>query len=381
MSRLRLSRWDVALVLAAASALVLDGRLGHGTDSPLPIEIVLAVVTCIPLAFRKRTPVASIVLLEVGLAACTLVFEASDAAVGILAVVLFLAALEGDRRSTVTVGLATALILAITVVLLGEGAEIDAGTISRILVVLGSIVLGDTVRSRRELRAAREERLAREERQREERARERLLRERLRIARELHDTIAHALVGINVRAAVAAHLGEDSKDAAALTEIKEVSAQALGDLRETLDLLRDGAAPAPSRPVRGLDSLPQLLDGVRAAGIETRSEIRTNGEEVSRPVSEAAFRIVQESLTNVLRHARASRADVLVESRPDSLAVEVVDDGRGGEVAWEEATGHGLRGMSERVQTLGGRLNVGPIEPSGWRVFAELPLDGGLGQT
>jgi signal transduction histidine kinase len=375
MTRLRPSSWDLALVATGATALVLDGRLGHGNDTSLAIVIALAVVTCIPLAFMQRAPVVSILLLELGLAACTLVFKASDAAVGILAVVLFLAAVQGDRRSTLIVGLATALILALTIVLLGAGDAVDAGTISRVLIVLGSIILGDTIRSRRELKLARQERLALEEQEREERARERLLRERLRLARELHDSLAHALVGINVRAGVAAHLGKGGEDGA-LTEIKDVSARALDDLRGTLDLLREGADQTAPSSAQGLDSLPELLDGVRAAGIEAHWEIRTNGAEISEPVSQAAFRIVQESLTNVLRHANASRADVLIESKPDVLALEVTDDGRAGSRSSAKRSGHGLRGMSERVQTLGGQLSVGPNEPSGWRVFAELPLNG-----
>jgi signal transduction histidine kinase len=342
----------------------------------LPVAVALAIATCIPLAFIDRAPVASILLLEVGLAVCTLTFKASDAAVGILAVVLFLAAVRGDRRTTLIVGIGTAFILALTIALLGAGEAVDAGLISRVLIVIGSIVLGDTVRSRRALKVAKAERLALEEQEREERARERLLRERLRLARELHDTLAHALVGINVRAGVAAHLGDGDGDAGALEEIKDVSAKALNDLRETLDLLRDGQDETKVPPAENLDALPELLEGVRAAGIETHAELRTNGSEIAGPVSQAAFRIVQESLTNVLRHAQASRAEVLIESRHDVLFVQIVDDGQGGVQPWSEASGHGLRGMSERVKTLGGQLSVGPHEPGGWQVSAELPLNG-----
>jgi signal transduction histidine kinase len=209
----------------------------------------------------------------------------------------------------------------------------------------------------------------REEREREEQARQRVANERLRIARDLHDTLAHALVAINVRAGVAAHL-QSQDPAAALLDIKAVSAEALRDLRVTLGLLRERNEAAPVSPALDLTALPTLIDRARASGLDADVDIQGNGE-VPSPVGQAAFRIVQEALTNVLRHAGASSAHVVVKTSGGTLEVEVTDDGRGGTA---ETEGHGLRGMDERAAALGGRVVTGPRVEGGWRVFARLPL-------
>lgn len=376
MSWLDSARTRLALGGLAALALVLDGRLAHGSDTSLVPVVVLALATCLPFLRADMFAPAAVLWLEAGLVACVLVFSAYDASVGILVIVLFLAAVEGDRRRSLMVGGATALLLALTLALLQTtGHGTDAGTFVRVLVVLGALVLGDAVRSRRELGAARRERALREEREREQHARERRARERLAMARELHDTLAHALVAINVRAGVATHLDGEREDAAALTEIKDVSAQALRDLRATLDLLRDGGEDSPWLPAEGLEELPRLVEVVGSAGLQARPHVELDGVDLPAPVSQAAFRIVQESLTNVLRHAGASHADVNIRACGDVLDVEVIDDGRGAPDGTGPGLGHGLRGMSERVFALGGQLSAGPLEPVGWRVSARLPID------
>ncbi|HEX3512167.1 MAG TPA: sensor histidine kinase [Solirubrobacteraceae bacterium] len=373
------SRWRYALVVLGATALVLDGRLEIHTSAPLAVDIALALATCLPLAFLTQAPVGAVLLLEGGLVACVLTFQPDDVAVGILTVVLFAAAVSGDRRRSLGVGAVTAVLLAATLALLRfDGHALDADGVTRVLIVLSSIILGDTVRSRRALRAAREDRIVRDQRERESRARQQLARQRLRIARELHDTLAHALVGINVRASVATHLGSERHDAAgALADIKGVSAKALGDLRATLDLLREEQEPAgadiPPAAGDGLEALPSLIAGVRAAGLDTHEDIRVEGTAVPAGVAQAAFRIVQEALTNVLRHAHASTAIVTVGLRAGALAVQVEDDGVGGSRPLSGA-GHGLRGMEERVHALGGTVTAGPLASSGWSVRAELPL-------
>jgi signal transduction histidine kinase len=370
-------RWAHALTVLGALALVLDGRLERRTSAPLWVDIVLALATCLPLAFLERSPVGAVLALEAGLAACVLTFHPDDVAVGILTIVLFAAALRGDRRRSLGVGAATAVLLAATIALLRtDGSAFDADALARALIVLSSIILGDTLRSRRELRAARADRILRERRESDSQSRQQLARQRLRIARELHDTLAHALVGINVRAGVAAHLGERDRDASgALAEIKDVSAKALHDLRATLDLLRDetDALEPPSLPGDGLAALPALIAGVRAAGLDTHEDIRVEADRVPASVGQGAFRIVQEALTNVLRHAQASNASVVLETGPRVLAVQVDDDGIGAAQPRSDA-GHGLLGMEERVHALGGTLTVGPLESRGWRVRAELPL-------
>jgi signal transduction histidine kinase len=243
-----------------------------------------------------------------------------------------------------------------------------------LLLVFASLALGDTIRSRRALGAAARERARREAREREEEGRRRAADERLRIARELHDTLAHALVAINVRSSVALDLGQSQDPSTALQDIKQASATALRDLRATLSLLRDQGDDAPTAPAFDLEGLPGLVGNARAAGLRTEVEVDVDRAVVPSAISGAAFRIVQEALTNVLRHADASSAHVRVRATSDTLDVEVTDDGRTESAG--VSPGHGLRGMAERAAALGGRLDVGPRREGGWRVRARLPLGG-----
>jgi signal transduction histidine kinase len=174
-----------------------------------------------------------------------------------------------------------------------------------------------------------------------------------------------------VRAGVAAHLPNSQDPSAALLDIKAVSADALRDLRVTLGLLREQDEAAPVSPVLDLGALPILVDRARALGLDADMDVEVNGGVVPSPVGQAAFRIVQEALTNVVRHAHASSAHVRVRARSGALHIEITDDGRGGTGGIE---GHGLRGMAERAAALGGRVDTGPRIEGGWRVQALLPL-------
>jgi signal transduction histidine kinase len=243
-----------------------------------------------------------------------------------------------------------------------------------------SLALGDGIRSRRALQAAARERAAREAHEREEEGRRRAADERVRIARELHDTLAHSLVAINVRAGVAVDLHDSQDPAAALQDIKQASATALRDLRATLSLLREPDDAAPTAPALQLEALPELVEQARSAGLHADVDVQVDGAELPSAVGGAAFRIVQEALTNVLRHADASSAHVRLRASPEALDIEITDDGRtesGGADAGGSDAGLGVRGMSERASALGGRVNVGPLEGGGWRVHAVLPLGGG----
>jgi signal transduction histidine kinase len=213
----------------------------------------------------------------------------------------------------------------------------------------------------------------REAREREEENRRRAAEERVKIARELHDTLAHSLVAINVRAGVAVDLHDSQDPSAALMDIKHVSANALRDLRATLSLLREPDDQAPTTPAFDLRSLPGLVEQARRAGLHTDIDLDIDGAAVPSAIGGAAFRIVQEALTNVLRHAAASSARVSVRANADKLDIDVTDDGHATRTVVE--AGLGLRGMCERATALGGRLDVGPREEGGWRVHAVLPLN------
>jgi signal transduction histidine kinase len=334
----------------------------------------LALAACAPLAWRRDAPLGVLLLVFCGVLACLPVLHPYDTAVFVVMVALYTVAALGGRRRSLAVGVGTAVLLVVVMVLIDRNEGVVGGTALRLLLVLGALVVGDTVRSRRALAAAARRQQVRDARDREAESRRRVEAERLRIARELHDTIAHALVAINVRAGVAAVLGPAQDSVAALTEIKEVSAEALGDLRATLSLLREQDEIAPTRPSRNLDELPRLIDRARAAGIDAVAEVALAGRPVPSPVGQAGYRIVQESLTNVMRHAGATAARVRVQLAGDGLDIEVTDDGHGGEAL---AAGHGLQGMTERAAALGGRMLAGPSEQGGWRVWAHLPFSGG----
>jgi signal transduction histidine kinase len=249
------------------------------------------------------------------------------------------------------------------------------GFATRVPLVFASLALGDTIRSRRALRAAAREQAIREAHEREEEGRRRVAGERLRIARELHDTLAHSLVAINVRAGVAVDLQDSEDPSAALQDIKHASATALRDLRATLSLLREQDDAAPTAPAFDLEALPALVDNARSAGLRADIDVLLDGTAVPSAIGGAAYRIVQEALTNTLRHADASNAHVRVRAGTDALDIEITDDGRADTTGVNP--GLGLRGMAERATALGGHLNVGPRAAGGWRVHAVLPLSSG----
>jgi signal transduction histidine kinase len=221
----------------------------------------------------------------------------------------------------------------------------------------------EVARTRRE-QATERQRAAEEEEQR------RAGEQRLRIAQELHDVLAHDISLINVQAGVALHLVDEHPEQArtALANIKEASRDALHELRSALDLLRTGD-DAPRAPSPRLDDLDALVDAVRGSGLDVRLERTGTFDAVPTTVELAAFRIVQEALTNVTRHAHARTATVHLAAGGPTLTVEVHDDGIGGAAV----PGNGITGMRERVSTLGGTLDAGPRPGGGFAVVARIP--------
>ncbi|HYZ97287.1 MAG TPA: sensor histidine kinase [Acidimicrobiales bacterium] len=256
---------------------------------------------------------------------------------------------------------------------LGEALGTGAGHL-----LMGSA--GEVIRNRRERRAE----LAHT---RAEEARRRASEARLGIARELHDVLAHNISLINVQAGVALHLLDERPEQArpALSAIRDASKEALGELRSVLDVLRRGAEAgedaddaAPRAPTAGLRHLDGLIERTRAIGLDVRLSVEGEARPVPAGADLAAFRIVQEALTNVVRHADAHRATVRLAYGDDELTVQVDDDGRvaaGESSAALDGTGKGIAGMRERVQALGGSFSAGPRPGRGFRVRAHLPID------
>jgi signal transduction histidine kinase len=265
-------------------------------------------------------------------------------------------------------------IVAAGVAITGDSATISGDVLAYPAVVLLALVAGDAVRSRRALGlAVAEEAL----RAREAVAQHRFDQQRLQVANELHDTIAHALVAINIRAAAAVHepsaIGEEVR--AVLDEIKRTSNDALTDLRTTLRILRSASEGAPMQPTQTLGDLTELVERAQGAGISIGLDLAPISVPIPSATSHAAYRIVQEALTNVLRHSTARHADVAIGWDDGTLTVDVTDGGRpahrrvGGD-------GLGLRGMVERAAAVGGSCAAGPSGTGGWVVRASLPARG-----
>ncbi|WP_407554241.1 sensor histidine kinase [Streptomyces sp. Pv4-95] len=237
------------------------------------------------------------------------------------------------------------------------------------VLVVAVVAVSELVRVRREqLARARAERAAAERRRADE--------ERLRIARELHDVLAHSISVINVQAGVGlALLDSDPEQArSALSTIKSASKEALGEVRQVLDTLRARGA-APRAPAPGLDRLPELTEQATGAGLDV--SVRTEGRRVALPPGAdlAAFRIVQEALTNIVRHSGSRTARVRLGYAPSELEIRVDDDGPATSEAAEPAGGgNGLVGMRERAAALGGTVEAGPRPDGGFRVVARIPL-------
>jgi signal transduction histidine kinase len=214
-------------------------------------------------------------------------------------------------------------------------------------------------------------------RETEEQARRAVDAERLRIARELHDVVAHTMATINVQAGVAAHVIDQQPDEAreALSAIKAASGEALRELRGILNVLRQADDPDPIAPAPRLAQLGGLIDGTTRAGVTTTLVVNGRADPLPPTVDVAAYRIVQESLTNALRHAGPTTATVTLSYLRDALVVQVVDSGRGSRgYAGSPGGGHGIAGMRERAEATGGTLEAGPRPEGGFRVQARLPL-------
>jgi signal transduction histidine kinase len=332
--------------------------------------LLVAVVGCLPLVLRSRLGFLALApLLVAGIVLILRVLEPGNTVVLIPMVALADLAARSDRRRNIWAAVEVVPCVVVSVLPFADDpGELFSVVVRNTALCLLAIAAGDTVRSRREA-------MARLVAQQQEHAQRRLGEERLRIAREVHDVVAHAMVAINVQAGVAAHrLDRDPEQArSALRAIKETSGDALSDLRATLGVLRGEDAEAPVRPAAGFEDLDELAGGLRAAGVEVALEV---GDVTGVPaaVHSAGYRIVQEALTNVLRHAGAAHVRVRVLREGAAVLVDVTDDGAGAAANGAgDGSGSGLPGMRERAAALGGTLEAGPAQGGGWRVAATLP--------
>jgi len=350
--------------------LILDALLSRRGPDVTVLGVLAAYAGCLPLVWRRRLPFPVLApLITAGILLVLFAIEPGSTVVAIPMVALYEVAASGTRRGTLLAAAVVVPCVAVSVAPFADDGGGYVGLLARNLALcLLALAVGDVVRSRREvvdgLLAAREEEALR-----------RIGDERLRIAREVHDVVAHAMVAINVQAGVAAHLIDRDPEQArsALRDIKAASGEALTDLRATLGVLRGEDGAAPVTPATRLRDVPELATGLRAAGVDVDLEVCEDAG-VPAAVEAASYRIVQEALTNVLRHAQASRVQVTVSAEDGGVRVEVVDDGTGGRRRGAPGgSGNGVRGMRERAEAIGGTLESGPAPEGGWRVLARIP--------
>jgi signal transduction histidine kinase len=363
---------DRTWALVAFVALLADPGLGWDGGHISAAAVALAAVTSLPLVARRRYPFGVLVAVTAGLLACLAVFHPNVAAVGIIMVALYTVGLQGRRLRSLLVAGAMAPVVTAAVVITSKAGFETGATLARLTLLLAALAVGDAQRGRLAIvRARAEER----EHQREAAAVHSFDEERLRLAHELHDTIAHSLVAINTQAAAAVHLRRkgphDGSDA--LENIVRSSADALAELRSTLKILRPPEGEAPLRPRQTLADLRELVEGVRGAGLDVDLRLGPIPADMPAAAAHGAYRIVQESLTNILRHSDAKRATVNVDHVDGQLTIEVIDDGHGAP-SDGRAPGQGLQGMAERATALGGHCEAGLTRNGGWRVLARLPV-------
>ena len=390
---------DAALAVAVAG-IALGGSIGESrpkqnvSDSQLRFihahqpgfAYALVVVAGLALFWRRRWPLwvlATTVALTAAYAAAGFVPGAVLIAVY---VALYTTATIESRMASIAAAVVSAVVLFVASGAGGPFGWLGGTNTVMVVCVAAAVAIGIAVAARRQVFVTMQERAERAERDREDEARRRVDAERLRIARELHDVVAHTMSMINIQAGVAAHVLDDKPDQAAeaLVAIKEASREGLRELRAVLNVLREveeaeGTAPAPR-----LEQLADLIDATTQAGI--RTSLRFEGERprsLPEGLELAVYRIVQESLTNVLRHAGPGTSSaVTVQFEPGQLVVEIVDNGKpalvtAGAIAGAGAgAGAGIPGMRERASAFGGTVEAGPRDGGGWRVSAVLQIPG-----
>jgi len=387
---------DVGLAVAVLIAVEISVATGSGPGAaPLnAFAYVLGGILVLPVLVRHRWPAFELIACSVLLLLYYTLDRRDISPAPLLSLPLYDAAVAGYLWLAIII---PAVFMAIGLFVVGASTHQSlvslAGTfLPQIAVLFLAVTLGEVVRNRRALAAETAERLRVAQEERETETARRVAEERLRIARDLHDTVAHSMATITVQAGSALHLldGGDTSLRRALTAIRATSKEALAEMRATLGQLRTAASSDPPTLAGGLDRLPALCDAVTAAGAPVTVEVEGEQRPLPPAVDQAAYRILQESLTNVLRHAgQAAGATVSLCYEPAALAIRVTDDGGGGAGGGQAGParpagdgpppggGHGLTGMSERAAAVGGKMTAGPRPEGGFEVVAWLPVTAG----
>lgn len=379
-------RWRGAVGVTLVTALAVAGayaeanpahRYGglHLTSHPPLAAYLLLAVPAVALIWRNSRPVEVLGLAVGGAVGWAALGQIDGAALVPVIVGVYWVALTRTRRIAIAAGLAGAAAIFVAEGLLGPFGWLGGPNATMWPELLAAGTAGAYVAARRQWLAAESDRAARAEQAREDETRRRVDAERMRIARELHDVVAHSMAMINIQATAAGmQLAADPASAAeSIQAIRRASKSGLRELRAILEVLRqaDGGSPVPVPDMRAITA---LVEATSAAGTPTTLESAGPPAPLPPPVALAAYRIVQESLTNVVRHAGRVAATVALRLDGGYLYVDVINDGGTAPAACTDGTGAGLAGMRERAAVLGGALDAGPRHGGGFAVHARLPV-------
>jgi signal transduction histidine kinase len=374
-----------ALFLAGGFSSLFIGN--HGKDYPHHVVLLTAAlcIATVPLSLRRRYPIPVLVVVT-GAFATAFVLGGDFAGVPVVALALYIVATHDERRTSV---IALCAVEGVLLAALGIAAIVHAtegNDISNIVVTGAAWFVGDSVRARRAYVGGLAVQSDQRQRREVERAEQSIAEERLQIARELHDIVAHSLSVIAIQSGVGGHVLDLQPEEArkALAAVEMTSRSALEELRRVLGVLRRDDSDGPSlTPAPGIDDIDELLTQFRSAGVEV--DFRQSGQRLELPPSMdlSVYRIVQEALTNVTKHARGAPATVHIDFEDDAVSVNVFDEGfyypNSGhamtEVEDEARAHHGILGMRERAAVFGGSLTAGPRHEGGFEVCARLPLN------
>jgi signal transduction histidine kinase len=369
--------FDVLIVLAAIEG-ALEVALRNDPDKPTTSTWFAAAATALivlPLLARRRFPFAAPVSVWVIASAVAFI----DGRIAVFTVAAYAAGMAasfllGNLRDPFLARVGLAIVVAGAAIVVYNDPSHTAGDFVFIPVLFGILWLAGFALATRAAQAeAAEERASLAEREREAAARIAVAEERARIARELHDVVAHAMSVMVLQVGAVRHRlpADRDEDARALGDVEQAGRRALAEMRRLLGAMRRDGEDAELAPQPGLSGLHSLVEEVGRAGLP--AEVHIDGEPFPLPqaMDLSAYRIVQEGLTNALKHAHASRADVTVRYSPDELQIEVRDNGRGGT---SDGPGHGLVGVRERVKIYGGEMTAGAANGGGFVLNARLPL-------
>lgn len=381
------ARWAEPIGVALVVALVVAGSVAeafpahryaglHLQSHPAPAAFVLLAVPAALLLWRRRHPVGVYVTAIAGVAGWAALGQVYGAALVMVLVALYsLAVARSGRIVLVALGGGGALTIWLSGGLLGPWGWWGGPQLDMWAEMVAAGAVGSFVAARRHWKLSEQLRQEQLARARADEIRRQVTSERLRITRELHDVVAHSMAMINVQASAAATLvhSDPLRTAESLQAIRRASKEGLRELRSILDVLRQVDQDQPAVPLPDREALQALAEAAGTAGIRTKflCEVDLRGEAPETVL--AAYRIVQESLTNVIRHARGATAEVTVSQRNGLVVVDVINDDQGRDDPFVEGTGTGVVGMEERARALGGHVHAGPLSGGGFRVHAELP--------